>query len=42
VTVNHGTIEIVVPWLEPGDASGAGAMRARPDPLDKVSGEFIG
>jgi hypothetical protein len=42
VTVNHGTIEIVVPWIKPDNAPGAGAMRARPTPLDKVSGEFIG
>jgi HSP20 family molecular chaperone IbpA len=42
VTVNHGAIEIVVPWLKPGDAANAGAMRPRPTPLDNVSGEFIG
>ena len=41
VTVNHGTIEIVVP-LKPGDAARTGDMRGRPAALDKLSGEFMG
>jgi hypothetical protein len=40
VTVDHGTIEIMVPRIKPGDASPGGAMRGRPAALDKGSGEF--
>jgi hypothetical protein len=42
VTVDHGTIRIVVPRINPGDASRSGVTRERPAPLDNVSGEFTG
>jgi len=42
VTVDDGTIEIVVPRINPGDGARSSPTRERPAPLDNVSEEFTG